>query len=73
MMECGGCGMWLAMPSRALELGCLLGGLEKEKKYFDASILVKRGRCQMYRCLYFRVFHNGNILFVLNISFFVSY
>jgi hypothetical protein len=49
MMECGGCGMWLAMPSRALELGCLLGGLEKENKYFDASISVRGGAVKCIR------------------------
>jgi hypothetical protein len=42
MMECGDCGMWLAMPSGALELGCSLGGLEKGK-YFAASIRVRGG------------------------------
>jgi hypothetical protein len=26
MMECGGCGMWLAMPRGALELGVFVGG-----------------------------------------------
>lgn len=29
MMECGGCGMWLAMPRGPWSLACLLGGLER--------------------------------------------